>query len=206
MKISMFSKKGGVAKTTTAIHIAACLAEGGADTVVVDGDVNLGSCHWARKETLPFYVSDGEGLADIGKRFEHYIFDTQAAPQLERVEKMVRRSDFIVIPTMCDTLSVRAAADSVRELQALQILEGQYAVLVASAPPRPSTDAQRVQEFFQKHGFPIFDTTIRRSVLVMRASGEGALAKDFSGGAGVWEDYQAVTRQIVNMVREREVK
>ncbi|MEH2305149.1 MAG: ParA family protein [Nostoc sp.] len=57
MIITLASFKGGVTKTTSAIHIACFLSQLGS-TLLVDGDPNHSATGWAKRGALPFKVVD----------------------------------------------------------------------------------------------------------------------------------------------------
>ncbi len=66
MVISLVGYKGGVAKTTSAVHLAAYLQQF-APTLLVDGDPNRSGLHWARNALLPFKVIDEcQGRMSLG--------------------------------------------------------------------------------------------------------------------------------------------
>ena len=64
MIITVTSFKGGVGKSTTAIHLAACLATKRNKTVLADGDLNRSVISWYERggESLPFTVCDGDSV------------------------------------------------------------------------------------------------------------------------------------------------
>ncbi len=64
MRVTVANFKGGVGKTTTAIHLAAFLAEQG-ETLLLDGDPNRSASAWARKGQLPFTVADINQAKDM---------------------------------------------------------------------------------------------------------------------------------------------
>ena len=55
MIVTVASFKGGVGKTTTALHLAA-YCQTLAPTLLVDGDLNRSALDWAKRGNLPFKV------------------------------------------------------------------------------------------------------------------------------------------------------
>ena len=57
MLITVAGFKGGVGKTTSAVHLACYLAKKGS-TLLVDGDPNRSATGWSKRGQLPFKVVD----------------------------------------------------------------------------------------------------------------------------------------------------
>jgi len=90
--ISLISYKGGVGKTTSAVHIAAYLAQR-APTLLVDGDPNRSAMEWAREGKLPFTVIDERQVARYAKTAEHFVLDTKARPEHVDLKEIVEGCD-----------------------------------------------------------------------------------------------------------------
>src|SRR3954452_16416969 len=87
MIITIASNKGGVGKTTTAIHLAAYL-QTLAPTLLVDNDPNRSAIGWASRSDggLPFRVVDVNQMLKAGRDFEHVVLDTKARPDREELK------------------------------------------------------------------------------------------------------------------------
>ena len=95
MRISVIGFKGGVGKTTTAVHLAAYLQRK-APALLIDGDPNRSATEWASKGLLPFRVEDERRAARNGaaRDFAHVVIDTEARPtaaELKDIAEAERR-------------------------------------------------------------------------------------------------------------------
>ena len=97
MIITIASFKGGVAKTTTAVHLAAYLQDR-SPTLLIDGDPNRSATGWSRRGQLPFKVVDERQAAKYARDFEHCVIDTEARPEEE---------DLGALADGCDLLTFR---------------------------------------------------------------------------------------------------
>ena len=127
MRLTIANLKGGVAKTTSAVLLAAALAERGR-TLLVDADPT-GSAHsW--QETagqFPVVVTRQDrparfvpNVSDLARGYEHVVIDT---PPLEpaMVRAAVLFADIVVIPVSPSTIDVdriRATVDLIAEVEA----------------------------------------------------------------------------------------
>jgi chromosome partitioning protein len=103
--ITLASFKGGVAKTTSAIHLA-CYFSNLGSTLLVDGDPNRSATGWAKRGELPFKVVDLLQAPMHSRNFEHVVIDTAARPSREDLEALADGCNLLVLPTTPDALVV----------------------------------------------------------------------------------------------------
>ena len=99
MFIVVTGKKGGISKTTTAVHLAAYF-QGLGPTLLIDGDPNRSASTWARRGSMPFEVVDEREGAYRLRGFAHVVVDTEARPGDADMEALARGCDLLVLPTV----------------------------------------------------------------------------------------------------------
>lgn len=166
----MASFKGGVGKSTSAVHIAAHLAKS-AKTLLVDGDPNRSVTRWASQGRLPFTVVSEAQATMHARSFEHIVIDTKARPDPEDLREIATGCHLLVLPCTPDPLSVDALLATVKELRGLG--SDRFRVLLTIVPPRPNKDGPRAREALVEAGLPLFTAQIPRIVTFQRCILEG---------------------------------
>jgi chromosome partitioning protein len=205
MILTIVSFKGGVGKTTTAIHLAAFLQRDG-KTVLLDGDLNRSATAWNERSGggLPFDVVD-EQLSFTTSAYKNFVIDTAARPTPAILRGLAERVDLIIVPTTTDGLSLDALAktvDALREVEATK-----FRVLLTMVPPRPARDGELARAAFQEAGLPVFETSIRQLKAFKTAGTQGCLVADVKDPRAEfgWEDYAAVGAEIKNLTKKARV-
>ena len=196
MIVTITGYKGGIGKTTTAVHLAAVLQQQ-APTVLVDGDLNRSATGWARTGFLPFRVADERQAAKVGREFEHIVIDTAARPIREDLEALVTGCDHLIIPTSPDALALDALIQTLGALEALGATN--YRVLLTIVPPAPSRDGYEARSSLEARDVPVFKTAIPRLAAFTKAALAGVVVSDVKGDSRVqraWEAYANLGKEL----------
>lgn len=199
MIITTASFKGGVAKTTTAIHLAAYLQTKG-QTLLIDGDNNRSATRWAERSLerggLPFKVVGVNQSAKYSKGCEHFVIDTEASADEEELREIVDGCDLLILPTTPDTMSLDALIQTIELLRGLGI--DKYRVLLTRVPPPPRREGEEAREFLTEAGFPLFQGKIREAVAFQKAANEGVLVHQVSDRRAriAWNEYCTIGKEV----------
>ncbi|QCS48024.1 ParA family protein (plasmid) [Picosynechococcus sp. PCC 11901] len=192
MILTITAFKGGVGKTTSAVHLAAYLNQS-APTILIDGDLNRSALLWASKGNLPYPVVDEREGIRAARKYEHVVIDTPARPEVEEIKSLSRGGDLLLLPTSPDVLAMGALKSNVQTLRQLDIQN--YKILVTIVPPKPSTAGPEARDFLEGVGLPVLDQMVRRLAVYPKAALEGCIVSEVKGDrySGIaWNNYRAV--------------
>jgi chromosome partitioning protein len=195
--ITVASFKGGVGKTTTAIHIAAYLNLR-KPALLIDGDANRSALEWnARGEGLPFKVIDEKQTARYARDFDQIVIDSEARPNDRDLKTLAESCDLLILPTTPDAMSLSALMRTVDALRAMRA--NHFKILLTIIPPKPSRDGDEARALIEENKLPLFKGAIRRFVAFQKAALLGVTVEDVPGDPNAiegWEDYLEISRQI----------
>jgi chromosome partitioning protein len=193
--LAVVSLKGGVGKTTLAVHFAYFLHETLRQRVVLlDGDPISSSLRWHKRgEGFPFPVVP---LGDAYDETDWLVVDTEAHPSRQDIERIAKQVDVVVLP-VTNIESLETAVE-------VQPLLGKVArlSLVNMAPPFPQRDGQEMRMALLDQGLPVASTLVRRSKAYETAKLEGTSTYHCSNrlGKAVWFEFDALAREVVSRV------
>lgn len=197
MIITVASFKGGVAKTTTAIHLASYLQKKG-PALLIDGDPNRSASGWAKRGKLPFKVIDERQAARFARDFAHVVIDTEARPSEEDLQSLADGCDLLIIPTTPDALSLDALLLTVDAIKSVGA--GRYKVLLTIIPPKPSHDGDDARETITGAGLPLFKVGIPRLVAFQKAALSGVPVYEVNDprAQDAWAGYERVGKEVLS--------
>jgi chromosome partitioning protein len=117
--LGLLSRKGGVGKTTLAVHLAVLAQEAGRRTLLIDLDPQRSAAGWwkAREadtplllETTPDRLADMLGAAQ-DEGIDLAVIDTRPSAEADAVQ-VAKLSDLVLVPTRPGILDLRAILDT----------------------------------------------------------------------------------------------
>lgn len=202
----MAALKGGVGKTTSAIHLAAYLNQH-KPTVLIDADKNESALTWARLNKLPFPVCSLEGAAKHIRKAEHVVIDTQARPSPQELESIASGCDLLILPTTPKALDLDAL---IRTAELLDGLKANYQVLLTMVPPpcrrpggsqsEPSLKERKARLLLEQAEIPTFATAIIDYTAFERAPLMGVTVDLYPDDYAltVWNCYQSLGEEVMH--------
>ncbi|PYE48970.1 plasmid segregation oscillating ATPase ParF [Deinococcus yavapaiensis KR-236] len=195
--MTLASWKGGVGKSTLAVHLAGCLARRDKRVVLLDEDERVGSgARWAsRGETLGFEVLRPEDVKPKKLRnVDFVVIDTPGRGGLRKLRETLKRTDVLLVPTGPWVTELDATRSMVEALRPHAEFE-KVSCVIARAPAVGGA-GKRARDALSREGVSVASTIIRAYNAYLTAAERGCLACDVRGGASAWSDVSALTSEL----------
>lgn len=198
--IAVAGLKGGIAKTTTAIHLAGCLALAGQRVLLADGDRIRTSTAWARSGHLPYTVAPVTALARA-REYDAIVLDTEGGPDNTELLEFARTADLTLLPTTPDINGLDGVAQTAEILRSGGVGSGAYAALLTMVRPGGMKDIQ-ARKGLAELGIPVLRAGVRISEAFRDAANAAMLVRDVKSDIAMkcWRDYERVTLEAVEII------
>lgn len=181
MKIAVLNQKGGVGKTTIAIHIAAVLAAKSNRVLLVDADPQGSSLDWSA-------IREGEGLFSVvglpkpnlhreltalSRNYDHVVID--GPPRVYDVARSaIMAADLVLIPVQPSPYDVWAAKEIVDLLrEASSFKESLKVAFVINRKIANTAIGRDVTEALASYELPVLRSALAQRVSFAESAGKG---------------------------------
>lgn len=190
--ITVTGYKGGVTKSTTAIHLSTFLSDE-SNVLLIDGDPNRTAIAWSERGELPFDVVDERRAMKVISKYDFAVIDTPARPDSNDLKELAEGCDLLILPTLPDVVSLDPMLQTAEELG-----DATYRALIAVVPPKPNRDGETMRAELKAEGVPVFETMIRRAIGFSKAALAGKPVRDLTGDdRKAWLDYEKLGNEVL---------
>lgn len=209
MIISLLNQKGGVGKTTLAVHIAMGLAQKGSRILLVDADPQGSALTWAenRDGESPFTVvgipkpTIHKELPKLSKNYDHIIID--GPPRVYDVARSAAlASDVILIPVQPSPYDVWATEEIykiIREVRAFK--ENLKTFFVINRKIINTVIARDVIDALSGFKLPAMKSQLCQRVGFAETAGEGKTVLETDPDGNASEEVKALINELMEAVK-----
>lgn len=209
MIIAVVNQKGGVAKTTTAIHLADWLKEKHS-VILVDSDAQQSSTAWA--ETLSFdsqIITDADDLFDelpiLADKYDYVIVDGPGSMS-EISKAILARCDVALIPCQPAGLDLRSSNKILRIVRQTQELRGgkPHGFLFISRATKGTILLRESQKILASQSIPLLKTVIYQRQCIADAPGQQSTVFTMSNATAktAANDYKLLFKELLTKAND----
>ena len=194
--IAIASAKGGVGKTTIAVHLAVAAVLQGRDVVLVDADPQLSAVRWSERRTSSAPGVLGRAVSQLAAELDRIagfgadvaIVDTPPRAWVGADNAALvaaKLADVVLVPCRPSILDIESTAVSVQRLQAATAAP---VVVVLNGCAHRGREADEAAEALGGLGAQVCPARIGQRVLFARSMLDGRAAQEVAPGGKAADD------------------
>lgn len=207
MIIALLNQKGGVGKTTLAVHIAEAIARTGKSVLLVDADPQGSALDWSenRPENPSFPVIGlpksnlHKELPALAKNYDVVLID--GPPRVNEIARAaIMASDIVLIPVQPSPYDVWAAKEIVDLLQeASAFKENLKSAFVINRKIANTAIGRDVGEALGGYAVPVLEASVCQRVAFAESAAQGLTVMDIEPAGSAAKEIENLTRELLEM-------
>ncbi len=207
MKISVQNQKGGVGKTTLAIHISHALALKGSRVLLVDADPQGSARDWAaaRSDKPPFSVigldrpTIHRDLPPLAKDYDHVVID--GPPRVSDLARSaIIAADLVLVPIQPSPYDVWAANEIIKLIEEASVFKEKLkSVFVINRKIVNTAIGRDVGDALAEYPIPVLGATVSQRVSFAESAANGGTVLDTDPNGVAAREILALTDEILSL-------
>ena len=191
MIVSLLNQKGGVGKTTLAVHIASALALRGHRVLLVDADPQGSALDWsASRQTDALFPVVGLPTKNLHREIMPHLpnYDDIVIDGPPRVNELTRAAiiaaDIVLVPVQPSPYDVWAAKEIVELLSEASVFKSdQKSAFVINRKIVNTAIGRDVAEALADYALPVFAASISQRVAFAESAAQGSTVLELEPGS-----------------------
>lgn len=205
MIISLLNQKGGVGKTTLAVHLSTALAQRGARVILVDADPQGSSLDWsASRQADPLFPVIGLPTKNLHREIQAHIpnYDYLIIDGPPRVNELARAAimaaDVVLIPVQPSPYDVWAAKEITDLLREAAVFKAdQKSAFVINRKIVNTAIGRDVAEALADYPHPVLSTSISQRVSFAESAAQGSTVLELDPKSSAAQEINALADEVL---------